>query len=329
LIDFNPEAQFAELNPMNFAERAVRRLNDIWAEVLRIMILSRQFKADPRDALPWLRAIDEMTAELRMVGLTVGMLSPWMTPSPIAMASVDVQFLIANPGQLPKDPEEIRKLLEQLAESDRQDVIRALETVRPNAVSEWRQISEVTRYAPELAAYKWPRIEDGVKFLQSRNVVTEQEWSQLAEREKVRAVYLPGTSQGQLQKLRTDLAQSFREGESLHSFRKRLDDSITASKWEVETLFRTQTKQSYLDGVTTVLKNPRVGRRFPFVKYVATTDNRTRPSHKIWDGKIIAVDSADYAVVKGLQGEYNCRCTLIPLTARMAEREGVSEPASQ
>ena len=88
MIDFNPEAQFAELNPMNFAERAVRRLNDIWAEVLRIMILSRQFKADPRDALPWLRAIDEMTAELRMVGLTVGMLSPWMTPEPIAMAAV-------------------------------------------------------------------------------------------------------------------------------------------------------------------------------------------------------------------------------------------------
>lgn len=320
MIDFDPEAQFAELNPMHFADLARKRLDDIWAEIMRIMVMSREGKADPREALPWLQMIDAMVGDLRMVGLTVGMLSPWMTPEPIAMANVDIGFFLLNPAKLPTDQDEIRKLLAQLPESDRQEVIRALSTVRPNAVSEWQSISSVTKYSPELAAYRWPRVEDGVRFLESRNVVTQQEWSQLAEREKVRTVYLKGTSTAQLEKLRGDLAQSFRDGESLHTFRKRLDDSVSASKWEVETLFRTQTKQSYLDGVTTVLTNPRVKNRFPFVKYVSTNDNRTRSSHRAWNGKIIRTDSPEYEEAKRLQAEYNCRCTLIPLTERRAEQ---------
>lgn len=322
MIDLTPDATFPELLPLAFADKARVRMDDIWAEVVRIMELSRQMKADPREAMPWLRAIDELTAELRMVGLTIGLLSPWASREPVALSLVDLQFYLSDPSKLPSDPEEIRKLLATLPESERQELFKV---VGPRAVAQWREISSVTRFSPTDAAYKFPRIEEGVKFLEQRNVVTKHEWEMLAEREKVRTVYLRGTSQAGLEKLRASLAQSFRDGESLDTFRKRLGEEVTASKWEVETVYRTATKQAYLDGVTTILQNPRVGKRFPYVQYMATTDNRTRKSHAEWDGKIIAVDSPEYATAKALQAEYNCRCTLIPLTESRAKTLGLEE----
>lgn len=309
---------FPELNPMAMADRAGPILDDLLAEVIRIMELARRHKADPRQAIPYLELIDQLHGDLRMAGLTIGLLSPWMERDPSALGSPEVELLIQSPETLPRDPEEIRQLLARLPESDRQELFRALETHRPFAVKEWREISAVTSYRPESAAYRFPRIEEGVKFLAERRIVTEGEWSRLAQAERIRSVYMPGTSQQQLQKLRDSLQQSFREGEGLADFRKRLDEDLKARKWEVETAFRTATKQAYLDGVSTVIESP-AGKRFPYVKYVATVDNRTRQSHAVMDGKVIAVGTPEYAAAKALQAEYNCRCTFIPLTAKRAE----------
>ena len=74
--------------------------------------------------------------------------------------------------------------------------------------------------------------------------------------------------------------------------------------------------------MTTILDNPRVGARFPAVLYLATADNRTRPQHADWDGRIIGVDTPDYTTAKAMQAEYNCRCQLIPLTERRAKSMG-------
>ena len=317
--DLDGDSTFPDLHPLSLVDRASVQIADLLAEVNRVLILARQHKANVLDAVVYLRLIDQLQADLRMAGLTVGLLSPWLERETVAMASPEVDFLIANPEQFPTDQEDIRRFLATLPESDRQDLFRAMQAVKPGAVAVWQEISSVTSYRPGSEAFRWPRIEEGVKFLEQRRIVTTQQWETLAERERVRTVYMPGSSDAAVRNLRDSLAQSFRDGESLYDFRKRLDDETKARQWEVETIYRTATKQAYLDGVTTLVDSP-VGAKFPFVKYVATTDNRTRPEHAKWDGKIVATGSPEYVEAKRLQAEYNCRCTLIPLTERQAKR---------
>lgn len=321
MVDITTSDVFREITPAELADRAADQIADIWEEITRTVMLIRAGRAHWSDVTSLLKQIDLVQAELRMAGLTVGLLSPWMGDA-VSMASASVTLLIASPGSIPRDADGIRRLLGTLPESDRQELMQWMSTRRGFDVAQWQSISAVTRYSPATAAYKFPRIEEGVKFLAARNVVTVDQWQKLAAREKVRTVYLPGANTTVVNKLRTALSESFRDGESLTDFRKRIVGVTDASKFQVETLFRTQTKQAYLDGVTTILDNPRVGARFPAVLYQATRDNRTRPLHADWDGRIIGVDSPEYATAKALQAEYNCRCTLIPLTERRAREMG-------
>lgn len=319
---------FREIHPAELADRASATINDLWTEIIRTVLLIRSGKAHWSDVSALLQQIDIVQADLRMAGLTVGLLSPWMSDA-VSMASASVELIIASPETIPRDPDGIRKLLGTLPESERQELMRWMETRRGFDVPQWRSISEVTRYSPATAAYKFPRIEEGVKFLAERNVVTQQQWERMAAAEKVRTVYLPGANQSTVNRLRSALSESFRDGESTQDFRKRIEGVTDASKAEVETLFRTQTKQAYLDGVTTLLESPKVGSKFPAVLYQATRDNRTRPLHAAWDGKIIGIDTPEYATAKALQAEYNCRCTLIPLTERRAKQMGWTGGSSQ
>lgn len=312
---------FKEINPAAMADSASVYLADLWAEVERTVMLIRVGRAHWSDVTALLQQVQVIQADLRMAGLTVGLLSPWMHDS-VSMASASVALIIASPETIPQTDDGIRKLLGTLPESERQELIEWMSGRRGYDIAKWQTISTVTRYSPATAAYRFPRIEEGVKFLAERNVVTEPQWKQLAAREKVRAVYLPGANTETVNKLRSALSESFRDGESLTDFRKRINGVTEASRFQVETLFRTQTKQAYLDGVTTLLDSPKIGSKFPAVLYRATRDNRTRPLHAEMDGKIIGIDSPEYATAKAMQAEYNCRCTLIPLTERRAKSMG-------
>lgn len=316
-----PDDVFKSINPIELADKASAYISDLWSEIARTVILIRQGKAHWSDVSTLLQQIDVIQADLRMAGLAVGLLSPWMHDA-VSMASASVALITASPETIPRDRDGIRRLLGTLPESERQELIEFLSTRNGFDVDLWRSISAVTRYSPATAAYRFPRIEEGVKFLAARNVVTESQWSRLAAAEKVRTVYLPGAKTETVNKLRSALSESFRDGESLADFRKRIDGVTDATRFQVETLFRTQTKQAYLDGVTTILDSPKIGAKFPAVLYQATSDNRTRPLHKVWDGKVIGVDSPEYQTAKAMQAEYNCRCTLIPLTEKRAKEMG-------
>jgi SPP1 gp7 family putative phage head morphogenesis protein len=60
---------------------------------------------------------------------------------------------------------------------------------------------------------------------------------------------------------------------------------------------------------------------FPFVRYTSVDDRRVRPQHRAWHGTIKPIDDPWWDTHYPPCG-WRCRCTAVPVNARMMERRG-------
>lgn len=175
--------------------------------------------------------------------------------------------------------------------------------------------------------WKWPTLQESIAFLEEQSVISWPDFKALSDADKQHAFSIPPVRKLEtLNVLKGALADSFARGESVAEFTRTARTITKAQTSAIERTYRTKSKQAYLQGVDYLQKNPRVRDRFPWVKYVATKDNRTRATHRAMDGKIVRAGSPEAEEFKRLQSEYNCRCTLTPLTDSMARRQGVDVP---
>lgn len=175
--------------------------------------------------------------------------------------------------------------------------------------------------------WKWPTLRSAIEWLDGQQVLSWLDYRNLAEADRKAAFSIPPVRKIEtLNVLKGALVDSFARGESVADFTRTAKTIVSAQTHAIERTYRTKSKQAYLQGVDTLTRSPRVRDRFPWVKYVATEDNRTRPTHRAMDGKIARVGSPLAEEFRRLQEEYNCRCTMIPLTNAMAEREGIDVP---
>lgn len=175
-----------------------------------------------------------------------------------------------------------------------------------------------------LPKFKFPSLTAAFDFLRKKRLVRWDELDRIAKAERSKIIAVEGVnSVKKLNQLRAAIVESARQGESPHNFRKRLKPVIELGKREAETILRTQTKQAYVAGLEKVLDDPDVKDEFGYVEYVATLDPRTRPAHLSMDGFVCARNDPAYRVLRFLLDEYNCRCSIIPLTKKQAERKGI------
>lgn len=171
------------------------------------------------------------------------------------------------------------------------------------------------------ALWTWSTLDKALEFLQTQKVMTSAEWnaSVRVASDQRREVPITVKIGSQIDEFRRHLTEGFAAGDSVADFKKRIAGSIESTDSAIERNFRTSSKRAYLDGVEKVTNV----KTFPYVKYVATTDNRTRPAHRAMDGKIIRVGTQEYAYAMSLQREPQCRCTMIPMTEKQAVRAGL------
>lgn len=178
-----------------------------------------------------------------------------------------------------------------------------------------------------MASTFWSFIEGALDFLRDRNAVSGRTYARLSQTDKLKVIgsstIASARSASQLKQLILD---SVREGEDEAQFRKRIADHIELRKSDANRILRTSTKQAYLGGMTETLEKPHVTEAFPYVMFVATHDGRTRPSHAKFDGVIAKVGSALYRQMLALLDEWQCRCSLIPLTTEQARDRGFKVP---
>ncbi|MBX9770808.1 MAG: phage head morphogenesis protein [Candidatus Obscuribacterales bacterium] len=162
--------------------------------------------------------------------------------------------------------------------------------------------------------FSWQNVEDALAYLKKYKIdaPTDEFLSESAKLAKEMGTEIED-------QIKAKLEESIAQGLTREQWEERIQEIVGYSDFEMEVLERTFTKRAYTQAQDMLLKE--MPDAFPYVKYVATQDDRTRSEHSSWDGKIIKVGSDEYEQALELVQEYNCRCSLIPLNEEDAKQE--------
>lgn len=171
----------------------------------------------------------------------------------------------------------------------------------------------------------FPWMDAAIDFLTKKKVVPASEFSSLSMDQQQAAFTAPGMEdKDELRKLRDEIAKGQNQeqgGESLADFRKRIADQVSLTRAQTETVFRTNVKQGLVDGFQKSMKSELVSELFPAVLFSATADNRVRETHWELDGFVCLKTDPAYKVLLRAIKDWNCRCSLIPLSLEDAKAE--------
>lgn len=174
---------------------------------------------------------------------------------------------------------------------------------------------------------RFGRVRSAVNWLLGRGIATEEEIQKTPERSARRTASMPGPfSSGE--DIRRVIDESVRRGEDRKTFQRRIRQELRLAKGQEGTLLRTQAKRSYLSGQASTMRQPVNVSRWPYVMYVATPDERVREHHWALDsrnsGLVAHVGSTDHERMVAVASEWNCRCSMIPVTRGQAKKLGLS-----
>lgn len=171
------------------------------------------------------------------------------------------------------------------------------------------------RPEPRTDRFRYPWTTNAVDWLLDKQVVTIDELRAMARQDRSAAFSASGVDDLKLlNDLKLEVAVSLESGESLDTFKDRIAGRIGTAESEVNTIYRTNTKQAYQAGMEHALEKPGVSELFPYVQYVATSDTRTRPHHDVLDGLVVRRGTREHRLLQAALADYNCRCTVIPMT---------------
>jgi SPP1 gp7 family putative phage head morphogenesis protein len=174
--------------------------------------------------------------------------------------------------------------------------------------------------------FSWSRQahDEARDFLLSKQVMTRDEFDKLDAKLLSRCFTIAGEEDERVLTYARDKAAEVATGDlTTAEYREALtEQNPWLSDHHVETVIRTNVGQSYEAGRFTELTQGVGQDIYVMYEYAALDDGRTRPSHKAMDGRRFAADDPELAKYWGPNG-YNCRCTMIPITAEEARRRGL------
>jgi len=89
--------------------------------------------------------------------------------------------------------------------------------------------------------------------------------------------------------------------------------------WRLETIYRTNLQSAYMAGRRAEMLQ--AIDTHPYWRYVAILDNRTRPTHRAMNGKVLAATDGAWDAIFPPCG-FNCRCRVSPMTGGAVTRGG-------
>lgn len=121
-------------------------------------------------------------------------------------------------------------------------------------------------------------------------------------------------------RLKDAIDENLTKGEGYREFKQLVDDIFSKAgltrlyNYQINNIYETNVSLAF--GAGQMQKMLEVADEFPYWKYSATLDSKTRPPHAALHGKIFK--AGDYTFFPPIG--FRCRCTAIPLTARQAAR---------
>ncbi|MFQ9035220.1 phage minor head protein [Hungatella sp.] len=143
-----------------------------------------------------------------------------------------------------------------------------------------------------------PAFEEAVRYFGERVPVTPGQFYKIVEEYRGLAFTISGyTSVQVLKKFYDELLGAIEDGETMESFRSRMNSFLEEKGYEgvtpfqADNIFRTNTQTAYQVGHYEQMTDPGVLKLRPFWQYDAVNDRHTRPSHLAMDGRVFPADS--------------------------------------
>lgn len=163
-------------------------------------------------------------------------------------------------------------------------------------------------------------------FWRDKVVLGPGEFAKLSVEAKVKAFAVSGIAKGdELATVFAAMQKALDQGTTLAEFKKDCAEIFerrgwTGKRaWRVDNIFRTNIQTAYNIGQYRQLRA--AGDLFPYWQYSAVNDSRTRPTHRAMGGRVWPADHPIWDIWFPPNG-YRCRCSVIGITRRQAERRG-------
>lgn len=181
----------------------------------------------------------------------------------------------------------------------------------------------------------FPTIDNAVKSLTERNVLTRPQYDALDTAARAKAFTVAGVdAEATLTKIRDVLAANVEKGTDYETFKQEILDAVDSGTFlsdaHSETVFRTNVQSAFSDGQMEVLNHPLVRSGFPYSTYDAIHDDRVRENHLALETlgingtNVYRTDDPVFQMFRP-PWDYNDRCSWTPITVRQAAESGVPE----
>ena len=172
--------------------------------------------------------------------------------------------------------------------------------------------------------------EEAAEYFGDKIPVTAEEFYRLADEYQSLAFTVSGYTKIQvLKKFHDELLTAIRDGETVTTFKDRMNEFLEAkgykgiTNFQADNIFRTNTQTAYQVGHYKQMTDPTVLKLRPFWEYMAVRDAHTRPSHLAMDGRVFQADSPVWDTWYPPNG-FRCRCTVRTLSRRQVEQRGLT-----
>lgn len=170
--------------------------------------------------------------------------------------------------------------------------------------------------------------DEAIAFFRAKLNLPTRTWTDLWQDQHAAAFSVAGAMKADLiQDLRTAVDKAIAQGTTLQDFRrdfaaivKRNGWSYRGSfEWRTRTIFETNLRMAYAAGKWQQAQA--TADEFPYLRYVAVLDDRTRPDHRTWHGTILPVGHPWWRTHYPPNG-WGCRCTVQQVNDRDLRRRG-------
>lgn len=182
---------------------------------------------------------------------------------------------------------------------------------------------------------------EAITTLNERQVTPSQDWYEVLDDAHQRAfVVAQMANKDMLNDVKLALSEALTNGLTIDQFQELLTPLLQRKGWwgkdasgvqlgspyRLNTIYQTNMQTSYMAGRLSEMQA--AVDTHPYWRYVAILDNRTRPTHRVLNGKVMPADDPAWRAIVPPNG-FGCRCTISPMLAKTVERRGYTVESSE
>ena len=182
--------------------------------------------------------------------------------------------------------------------------------------------------------FKPVHFKEAIDFFKSKIRIPTRHYTDLIQEEHVRGFMVAGAMcDDLLTDFQKALADAKEKSTPLSEFRKRFDQIVEkhgwgyngSRGWRSKLIYNVNLRMANAAGRWAQIQ--RTKQRRPWLRYVATLDDRTRDDHRAWHGTVLPADDPFWKTHYPPNG-WNCRCSVQQLSDRDLKRYGYKASAA-